>query len=186
MPSYLLWYSPPSNWQKSLDSLKSNRIRRRKRLRFTFDKRLVGDIMACPQGFEVQLLDKDLLEKADNFKLDLGSRFWKSEKDFLKNGLGTCLVKDDEVICICYAACVVNSLAEIDIVTKDEYRGRGLATVTAQHFIQECIRRGIEPTWDCFLNNTASMKLAEKLGFTQAYNYLFYSFNFPIEFDSAK
>jgi len=182
MPTYLLWYSPPLSWQEKLDDFVPVRVRRRIRVRFKFVERLAGDISECPQGYNIQLLNKDLIAKTNGLNLSIGSRFWASMDDFLENGLGVCLVKDGEVLSLCYSACVVDGLAEIDIVTSVEYRGQGLATVVAQHFIRECIQRGLQPTWDCFVSNTASMKLAKKLGFAQTETYPFYSFTIPIVF----
>lgn len=183
MPSYLLWYSPPPQWQSRLDVFAPERVRRRERARFIFHKQradYLADLVEAPLGFDLRLLDDDLIAKTDVFKLDIGSRFWASADDFLKNGFGVCLIKDDEIASLCYSSCVVDGLAEIDIVTWDEYRGQGLAAMVARQFIRECIQRKITPTWDCFLSNVASVKLAEKLGFEQEQTYLFYSFNVPL------
>ncbi len=186
MPSYLLWYSPPIYIQKVLDRFVPDQVRRRERARFIFNNGITENSTECPSGFDVRILDKDLLRKTERFKLDIGYRFWASPEDFLKNGIGTCVLKDGEIVSLCYSASVVDNLAEVDIVTWEEYRGMGLAILTAQHFISECIQRAITPTWDCFVNNTASMKLANRLGFTQTITYPFYSFNIPADFAPTK
>jgi GNAT superfamily N-acetyltransferase len=183
-PSYLLWYSPPPHWQNIMDK-SPDQVRRRERMRFNFNKQradYLGRPLECPSGFELSLLDDGLIEKTDGFKLNIGSRYWASVDDFLNNGFGVCVIKDGEIASLCYSACIVNGLAEIDVVTQAEYRGQGLAVAATRFFIRECMGRGMEPTWDCFVNNTASMNLAEKLGFVQASGYLFYSFNIPILF----
>lgn len=180
IPSYLLWYSPPLQIQKIFDGFAHEHARRRERARFVFNKQVIENPAECPAGFDVQYLDNELIKKIEHFKLDIGSRFWMSTDDFLENGIGACVMKDGEVASLCYSACVVNNLAEIDVVTQEEYRGMGLAVVAAQNFMSECLRREIAPTWDCFINNTASMKLAGKLGFEQEQTYNFYSFNVPI------
>jgi RimJ/RimL family protein N-acetyltransferase len=83
-------------------------------------------------------------------------------------------------VSLCYAAAVADGLAEVDVVTSAEFRGRGLAGVVTREFIKECLRRGVAPTWDCFDYNAGSVKLAEGLGFVEARRYDFYSFNVPI------
>jgi len=171
-PNYLLWYSPPVYWQKRLGS-------RRERVRFKLNS--LGEMMQCPVGFELRKLDADLIPRTAEFGMDIDSRFWSSAADFCEYGFGVCLIKDSEVVGVCYSACVVDGLAEIDIVVQEKYRGRGLGIVMGQGFIKECMRRGIAPTWDCFTYNTASVQLAERLGFIKQQTYPFYSFNIPLE-----
>jgi RimJ/RimL family protein N-acetyltransferase len=186
LPSYLLWYSPPPEWQTRLDALTPDRIRRRERMRFVFDPSRAGYLaepVQIPTGLDLRLLDDDLLAETAVFNLELGARFWSSPEDFMKNGFGVCLLRDGEIASLCYAACVVDGLAEIDIITREESRGQGLGAITAQYFIQECMRRGIVPTWDCFINNVASFQLAKRLGFEAKQPYFFYSFNVPVDFD---
>jgi len=184
LPSYLLWYSPPLRIQELLDKFTPERVRRRERARFIFKKQSIENPIEYPVGFGVRLLDRELIRKTELFKLDIGSRFWKSPDDFLEHGFGACVMKDEEIVGMCYSACIVDELAEVDVVTKHKYRGMGLATVAAQCFISECVRRGITPTWDCFVNNIASMKLANRLEFVQTVSYPFYSFNIPADFAS--
>ncbi|MEP6894767.1 MAG: GNAT family N-acetyltransferase [Chloroflexota bacterium] len=180
MPSYLLCYSPPPQIQKMLDDFPEQQVRRRERVRFAFNQPINRDKAKYPSGYEVQLLTEELIRITTHFQLDLGTRFWASTTDFLEHGIGIGVVKDGAVVSLCYSACVVDKLAEIDIVTQGQHRGLGLAKIAAQAFINECIRRGITPTWDCFTSNTASMQLARQLGFEETYAYFLYSFNLPI------
>jgi GNAT superfamily N-acetyltransferase len=180
MPAYLLWYAPPLQIQKILDGLPYELVRRRERVRFTFHAKNIIDPVICPTGFTVQPLKQELIEKAGHFKLDIESRFWASAADFIEHGIGTCVIKDGEVVSLCYSACIAADFAEIDIITQAEYRGMGLAGIAARAFVAECLRRGIKPTWDCFIQNTPSLRLANSLGFTQSFVYPFYSFNVPL------
>lgn len=180
IPTYLLWYSPPLQTQKILDGF--TQVRRRERARFVFKGRAFENPVECPAGFTVQRLDKESIGMTQTLNLEIGSRFWASTNDFLEHGIGTCIIKDGKIVSLCYSACVVNNLAEVDVVTKEEYRGMGLAVIAAQSFISECVQRDITPTWDCFVNNIASMNLAIKLGFKKERTYPFYSFTVPINF----
>ena len=179
LPSYLLWYSPPPYAQKLLDEFPQH-IRRRERVRFTFETQNIEDPVQCPDGFTARYLEKETMERISHLKLDIGSRFWASINEFLEHGIGACVMKGHDVISVCYSACIADNLAEIDISTQDEFRGMGLATIAAQHFIEKCIQKGIKPTWDCFVNNSASMRLANRLRFTQTVVYPFYSFTTPL------
>jgi hypothetical protein len=186
--SYLLWYSPPAAWQRRLDAFNPAIARRRERVRFEFGKSpgVYGDeSVPGTDEFALKNLSRDLIPKTEKFGVQIDSRFWSSAADFEENGLGVCILKDDEVICVCYAAAIVDGLAEVDVITQQEFRDQGLAYFAARQFIKECLSRGIIPTWDCFVDNPGSMKLADKLGFIQISSYPFYSFNVPIEVSGA-
>ena len=181
-PSYLLWYSPPANWQRRLEAVGHDLVRRRERVRLEFEPEHAGWLTnpdQCPAGFELKSLSSDLISETKKFGVKIESRFWASAADFLEHGLGVCLLKDDDVVSICYAAAIADGLAEVDVATDAEFRGRGLASVAAQRFIRDCLQRQVLPTWDCFEDNTASLKLALKLGFVPARNYALYSFHVP-------
>lgn len=183
-PSYLLWYSPPAAWQRHLDT-QPTLVRRRERVRFKFpvqDVSWLKSPIQIPAGFELADLSLDLIAKVDKFNINLDSRFWTSAEDLLQNGVGVCLMRGNEVISMCYTAAVADGLGEIDVVTDPEFRGSGLGCCVAQELIRQCLSREIVPTWDCFLDNIGSMRLAEKLEFTSLINYPFYSFNVPIHF----
>lgn len=183
-PTYLLWYSPPPEWQEKLKARGPELVRQRERVRFEY-RGGMNDRVVAPDGFELQDLTADLISKTEKFAVKLDSRFWNSAADFLEHGLGVCLMKDGEIASLCYAATIADGLAEVDVITDPEFRGSGLATVTTRQFIQRCMGRDLKPTWDCFTYNDGSMKLASKLGFVELRRYAFYSFNVPLSLSSA-
>ncbi len=186
-PRYLLWYHPPAAWQHLLDRLVPVRVRRRTRIRLNFleDRALwLGQPVILPPGYSCEPLSRELIPRIEKFGVQIGSRFWSSVDDFLSRGFGACVIGDGEVRSLCYAAVVIDGLAEIDVATEQSFRGHGLATLATQCFIRECILRGVLPTWDCFDYNAGSLKLALKLGFEKALTYPFYSFELPLECDS--
>lgn len=65
--------------------------------------------------------------------------------------------------------------AEIDIITDSNYRGKGLASVVAEQFIDYCLSENIQPRWDCDVDNSASINLASKLGFINPEKYDVYT-----------
>lgn len=182
-PGYLLWYSPPDRWQAKFDALGSETVRRRGRIRFEFREEQaawLNETIEPPAGFELQSLSAEFIPTTEKFNVKLDSRFWASVDDVVENALAVCLTKDGEVVSLCYAAAVADGLAEVDVVTDADFRGHGLASIVTRQFIKGCLSQGIMPTWDCFDYNTASEKLAEKLGFVQMRRYPFYSFNVPL------
>jgi RimJ/RimL family protein N-acetyltransferase len=133
----------------------------------------------APPPTGVRPLSAELLPAADELGLGITSRFWASAADFEANGFGACVLEGGRVAAVCYAAAVVDGLAEVDVATRPDAQGRGLAFAAAQAFVRECRARGVAPTWDCFAENAASMRLAAKLGFVPARTYPFYTFRTP-------
>lgn len=120
---------------------------------------------ALPEGYQLKKMDEALFEKyakeMDPSYLDL----WGSGENFMAKGFGFCILRDQELASVCNTYYVSEGYAEIDIVTKDEHRRKGLAQIACAAFIHHCLNLGIEPVWDCDNGNRNSKVLAEKLGF---------------------
>ncbi len=54
---------------------------------------------------------------------------------------------------------------DIGVVTESTHRGRGLSTACAAALCGEIERRGRQASWSTSLDNPASLRVAEKLGF---------------------
>jgi len=91
--------------------------------------------------------------------------FWNRAEDFLREGLGFALLEDGEAASVAFASFVVGTELELGIETAERHRGRGLALHVCAALIEECLRRGLTPSWACRLGNAGSQRLAEKLGF---------------------
>ena len=112
-----------------------------------------------PADFQLRVMDAALTKKIGT---PLG---WSSAEAFLEHGLGVVLLAGDEVASLCTSVFASQQAMEIDIHTAEKYQRQGLATLTASAFIEECLRLGKQPNWECFWDNEASTLLAEKLGF---------------------
>lgn len=78
-------------------------------------------------------------------------------------GLGTVILKDNEPIAGASSYSGYIGGIEIEIVTKEEYRRQGLASVCGANLILECLKRDLYPSWDA--QNAWSAALAQKLGY---------------------
>ena len=76
---------------------------------------------------------------------------------------------------VCYSACLVDKVAEIDIVTHPDHRKSGFGQFVTSEFIRLALDRGIIPAWDCFTDNEASLKTALRNDFEKTYKYPFVS-----------
>jgi RimJ/RimL family protein N-acetyltransferase len=116
-----------------------------------------------PEGFTLRAIDRELLERCE-WRSDM-EFFCGSLDNFLTHGIGLCLVRGDDVIVEAYASSLGQTRAEIGAITRKTYRGQGLAPTACAFLIQECERRGYRPIWSCDADNTASIRVAQKLGF---------------------
>jgi hypothetical protein len=117
------------------------------------------------------LSSNDMIEETSalHFEQMQGSviplKFWDSAKDFIRKGKGFTLLHNREIASTAYSAFVLEDKLEIGIETVEKYRGFGFAELTCCKLIDYCLERGLIPVWSCRFENTASYKLAQKLGF---------------------
>jgi len=100
--------------------------------------------------------------------------FWDNEDDFLKNGVGFTLFYNKQLATTAFSSCKIDNILEIGIETVDEFRKKRFAEIACSALIDYCIENNYEPIWSCRLENTASYKLAEKVGFEVAYKRPYY------------
>jgi len=102
------------------------------------------------------------------------SKFWNTPDDFLKEGSGFSVFYENELAATAFSAVVFKNQLEIGIETIQAFQGKGLAQFACMALIEECIERSLEPVWACRFENTASYKLALKLGFEVTVTLPFY------------
>lgn len=95
----------------------------------------------------------------------VAQRFWRNHDDFIQHSHAVVSLYKGQPAAICYAAAVANGQAEIDVLTLPEFRQLGTAKWAVIHFIRQCLTEGLQPLWDCFSNNTASLELGRSVGF---------------------
>lgn len=94
--------------------------------------------------------------------------FWDDAHSFLSRGIGFSILNAGEPVSTAFSAFVLDDKLEIGIETSDSQRGKGLAFYTCSALIDFCIENDLEPIWACRLENTGSVRLAERLGFEQS------------------
>lgn len=118
-----------------------------------------------PDGFVYRRFDETLCKQAlsMDWARDFCSNF-ESVSYYLKYGIGVAILKDDHMVCGASSYTAYKEGIEIEIVTKEDYRGMGLASCCGAKLILECIKEGKIPHWDAA--NQTSASIAKKLGFT--------------------
>ena len=97
---------------------------------------------------------------------------YKNKEDFCEKSFGIIICDKKEIICGCSAYTYYSGGVEVQIETKKEYRGKGLASIVAAAYMLECQKRGAKPNWDAA--HFQSAKMAMRLGFEMVGEYLAY------------
>jgi RimJ/RimL family protein N-acetyltransferase len=166
-------FSPTKEWDQVINKLFETELRQMHRYSFHFNKSTYSAIKKgeVPKEIKVKRIDEKIITKSMEFNESYLNEYWGSVSNFLENGFGYCLLHNDTVVSECISIFTSPQFAEIDIATQNKYRGMGLARNVAVIFIEHCIEKNMKPKWDCDVNNLASIKLAEKLGFENPIEY---------------
>ncbi|MFA5455755.1 MAG: GNAT family N-acetyltransferase [Sulfurimonas sp.] len=144
------------------------RIYKSTRLKYIYDKKAPHLL----KSIDIFSIKKSAADFWSLFGLDLCSRYWNSCHDFKTKSLG---VVNKNGTGICYGAAVVKNFCELDIYVEQSKRNNKTGTNLTEHFCQNCLQNGITPLWDCYSNNLASAKLAQKIGFKKLFEYDYYN-----------
>jgi hypothetical protein len=128
-----------------------------------------------PTGYEIRTIGAELLERCE----------WRGEMEyyagsldnFLKHGIGLCMLHKNEIICEAYASALGKTRAEIGAITHKAFRGRGYAPIACVYLIDICEWRGFQAYWSCDADHTASTRVAQKLGFQHERAYQIFEYD---------
>lgn len=91
---------------------------------------------------------------------------WKSKEDFLNQGFGYCIIKNDnEFVSCAFSAGISKKFVDIGVETSNAFKGNGFGKIVAGAMVAEILKRGQMPIWECNTTNEASMRLACSVGF---------------------
>ena len=166
---YFILFAFPEAWEAVLDRALVTGVRKRQRFDFDFSPStfalLNGWENTIPTGFDLRRIDDALMQQIRDETNPYSRSYWRSARDFERHGLGFCLVHQDAIVSMCYTAFAWHDHHDIDILTAERYRQKGLGTVVACAFIDHCLKHDLVPNWDCWTHNRPSVVLAKKLGF---------------------
>ena len=114
-------------------------------------------------GYSVKRIDSSIAERLEGRITPSFS--WKG--DFLSKGAGFAVMHGEEAASWAFSAAVSDTETDIGVETAEKYRGQGLASVAAAAMAEYILSTGRSPVWACHCKNTASQRLAERLGFVR-------------------
>lgn len=133
-------------------------------------ERLREMAVSLPEGYEIRRIDKAMTERLRSLPWAIGQTAgWALPEEFEQYGLGfVCLYHGEPVGCISSFSAYDKGY-ELDIVTREDFRRRGVGRACAARMIVECLERGMYPSWDAATET--SLALAQSLGYVFAGEY---------------
>ena len=110
------------------------------------------------------LEDTDVLAKAP---AEVQGNGYKTHEAMLTDGIAAGAVVDGNIVAIAHTYAENDLHADIGVSTVAQWREKGFATAAASLVAEEIQARGKVPVWSCGEDNTASLRVAQKLGFTE-------------------
>ena len=182
LPRFWMIFVASPNFEKLAEKVHPGKWVRLERYAFSSENLNITKLRELssqlPDGFQVKKIDsvlaRSLLEDKENeFANHHGVNF-DAPDDFSARGFGYCVCEGETIACVASSFTISRKGIEIQIDTKPNYRGKGLATVAAAHLIIHSLENNLDPSWDAATEISA--KMAQKLGYTPQANYEMYVF----------
>ncbi len=161
---------PDDDWARLVKEQYGEELRVQQRTKFNPDsldiamiRRLKNNI---PSGFELQKINRDNLRRVNPAVCRIIDLHFRGVDGLLQHGVGFCAVQENQIFSLAYSAFpfIDEFQVQVDTVESPHYRRRGLATAVSAALIEYALENDIVPHWDAA--NLASIKLAEKLGYS--------------------
>ncbi|MHA1907685.1 MAG: GNAT family N-acetyltransferase [Candidatus Thorarchaeota archaeon] len=170
IPPLTIIVAPDEGWSNIIKKEWGEKLKTQQRTRMSHEhlridhmRQLKGNL---DNNFTLQKIDLATMENSDKQFWEPIPYFFGSFNNFIGQGFGYSIKTDNKTVSVAYTAFPFINEFEIQVVTLSdpEYRRKGFATVACAAVIEEGLSRGMVPHWDAA--NPASVKLAEKLGYT--------------------
>jgi len=138
-----------------------------------FNREHLLRLAKAPDGYTLRLFDRDLCTQA--MENDWSRDFCANYRDadhFLSHGLGIAAVQNGTLVAGASSYCHFDGGIEVEIVTREDHRRKGLATACGAALILACLDRDLYPSWDA--RTLHSVALAQKLGYRYKAPYTVY------------
>ena len=164
----------PGTWEDKVEEILEGRYPVRVHgYTYKFEKLNILDWKEkIPPGYAIVRIDENFLERTDlkNYDevINYTKNTWYSFKDFLKKGVGFCIIDDNTIVSWCLTDCVSGYRCEVGVETDEDYRRQGFATVTVSAAVEYLFSQGFTHIdWHTGVANIGSIRTAEKVGFVR-------------------
>ncbi|MGD6940937.1 GNAT family N-acetyltransferase [Cytobacillus gottheilii] len=185
----LIWFEGVGNhpqWNATIEKVFANRRLGSWNQRvYTLQKDdyKAGGKSALEEGYKIvqisEIFNDKQITNIDFLHAKIGA-YWASSESFFQRGAGYCVVQQNKIVSVCFSGFVVEPFHCVDIETLEEHRGKKLAQLAADAFVEDCLNHNFVPYWDCMESNKPSIAVAENIGFKNVFNYIGYEFKFEV------
>ena len=127
---------------------------------------LLKPVQCYPNEVVRRLALKDA-DRLANAPVEVQGNGYKTHESMVTDGIAAGAVVDNNIVAIAHTYAETNLHTDIGVSTVEQWREKGFATAVASLVAQEIQARGKVPVWSCGEDNTASLRVAQKLGFTE-------------------
>lgn len=166
-------------WEELLREMHGGRLISLPRYAFTSENLDLAHLFKLqsqlPEGYRLERMGIGLAQKLASERSEFASDHmlnFDSPEDFIERGFGFCVLDEGEIVSVATTFAICDKGIEIQIDTRRNHRGRGLATVVAARLLTYSLENDLDPNWDAA--NEASVGLAKKLGYTPRGTYSMY------------
>ncbi len=115
----------------------------------------------------VRLLTPEDVTRLAKAPAEVQGNGYKTHEAMLTDGIAAGAVVDNNIVAIAHTYAETDLHADIGVSTIEAWREKGFSTAAASLVAQEIQARGKVPAWSCGEDNIASLRVAQKLGFTE-------------------
>jgi len=166
----------PSGWEGALKLILGERSSAEaRRWLYRFERATLQWPEEIPTGLTVQRVDATFLARTALSNaaslIEWLDECWRSVDEYLHQGVAYSLLQGRRIISWCGVEYVNGHHCGLGVETDEPHRSKGYATMVAAACVRDCLARGLTVHWDCWANNLASARVAEKLGFERVAEY---------------
>ncbi|RKU09992.1 hypothetical protein C6503_20115 [Candidatus Poribacteria bacterium] len=115
----------------------------------------------------VRLLTLEDIARLATAPAEVQGNGYKTHEAMVTDGIAAGAVVDNNIVAIAHTYAETSLHADIGVSTLEQWREKGFATAAASLVAQEIQASGKVPAWSCGADNFASLRVAQKLGFTE-------------------
>ena len=121
----------------------------------------------CYPNDSVRRLSLEDIDRLAKAPAEVQGNGYKTHQAMLTEGIAAGAVVDGNIVAVAHTYAETKLHADIGVSTLEAWREKGFATAAASLVAQEIQARGKVPAWSCGEDNFASLRVAQKLGFTE-------------------